>query len=89
MYIAMNRFKVRPEDQEAFKKRWLERNVYLKTVPGFVSFHLLQGPIREDHVLYASHTVWGAYADFEVWTRSEQFRAAHAGAGSGLSLIHI
>ena len=43
MYIAMNRFKVRPEDQEAFKKRWLERNVYLKTVPGFVSFHLLQG----------------------------------------------
>jgi len=86
MYIAMNRFKVRPEEQEAFTNRWLDREVYLKTVPGFVSFHLLQGPAREDHVLYASHTVWRSYDDFEGWTRSEQFRAAHAGAGSGKSL---
>jgi heme-degrading monooxygenase HmoA len=86
MYIAMNRFKVRPEEQEAFTSRWLERDVYLKTVPGFVAFHLLKGPERDDHVLYASHTVWRSYADFEGWTRSEQFRAAHAGAGSGRSL---
>ncbi len=86
MYIAMNRFKVRPEEQEAFTNRWLERDVYLKTVPGFISFHLLQGPAREDHVLYASHTVWRSYADFEAWTRYEQFRAAHTGAGAGKSL---
>ena len=86
MYIAMNRFKVRPEEQEAFKSRWLDREVFLNTVPGFVVFHLLQGPAREDHVLYASHTVWRSLADFECWTRSEQFRAAHAGAGSGRSL---
>ncbi len=86
MYIAMNRFKVRPEEQDAFVARWLDRDVHLKTVPGFVAFHLLRGPAREDHVLYASHTVWRAYDDFEAWTRSEQFRAAHAGAGSGKSL---
>jgi len=86
MYIAMNRFKVRPEEQERFKTRWLDREVYLKTVPGFVSFQLLQGPDREDHVLYASHTIWRSHADFEAWTRSEQFRAAHAGAGSGRPL---
>ena len=86
MYIAMNRFKVRPEEQEAFTDRWLDRDVHLKIVPGFVSFQLLQGPAREDHVLYASHTVWRSYEDFEAWTRSEQFRAAHAGAGSGKSL---
>lgn len=86
MYIAMNRFKVRPEEQEAFRTRWLEREVFLKSVHGFVSFHLLQGPEREDHVLYASHTVWDSHASFEGWTRSEQFRAAHAGAGSGRSL---
>lgn len=47
MYIAMNRFKVRPEEQEAFKARWFDREVYLKTVPGFVAFHLLQGPDRQ------------------------------------------
>lgn len=86
MYIAMNRFKVRPEEQEAFQNRWFDREVYLTTVPGFVAFHLLQGPTREDHVLYASHTVWASHADFEAWTKSEQFRAAHAGAGSGRSL---
>jgi len=86
MYIAMNRFKVRPEEQEAFVNRWLERDVFLKTVPGFETFHMLKGPVREDHVLYASHTVWRSYSDFEAWTKSEQFRAAHSGAGSGRSL---
>ncbi len=86
MYIAMNRFRVRPEEQAAFRARWLERDVYLKTVPGFVAFHLLHGPARDDHVLYASHTVWRSFADFEAWTRSEQFRAAHATAGGGRAL---
>jgi heme-degrading monooxygenase HmoA len=86
MYIAMNRFKVKPEEQEAFTQRWLERDVLLKTVPGFVAFHLLRGPEREGHVLYASHTVWRCQEDFDGWTRSEQFRSAHAGAGSGKTL---
>jgi heme-degrading monooxygenase HmoA len=86
MFIAMNRFKVRLEEQEAFTQRWLDRDVYLKTVPGFVSFHLLQGPAREDHILYASHTIWRSHADFEGWTGSEQFRAAHANTGGGKSL---
>jgi len=86
MYIAINRFKVRPEEQEAFRRRWLDRDVYLKTMPGFVAFHLLHGPAREDHVLYASHTVWRSYADFEAWTHSDHFRAAHARAGEGRAL---
>jgi len=32
-------------------------------------------------VLYSSHTVWKSYAEFEAWTRSDAFRAAHRGAG--------
>jgi heme-degrading monooxygenase HmoA len=86
MFIAMNRFKVVPEEQEAFTRRWLDRDVYLKTVPGFVSFHLLRGPELDDYVLYASHTIWRSHEDFIAWTRSEAFRAAHAGAGGGKSL---
>lgn len=86
MYIAMNRFKVRPSETEAFKERWLNRDVHLKDVSGFVAFHLLQGPVREDHVLFASHTVWRSLADFENWTRSEQFRSAHARADQGKAL---
>ncbi len=86
MFIAMNRFRVRKGDEEAFETRWRERDSHLHTVPGFVEFHLLKGPEREDHVLYASHTLWASQADFEAWTRSEAFRAAHRNAGEGRSL---
>lgn len=57
---------------------------------GFVAFHLLCGPERDDHVLYASHSVWPSLEGFEAWTRSEQFRAAHADGGSGkpLTITH-
>jgi heme-degrading monooxygenase HmoA len=37
-------------------------------------------------VLYASHSVWRSQKRFEAWTRSEAFRKAHAGAGSGKPL---
>lgn len=81
MYIAMNRFKVRPEATETFEKIWLERDSHLKELPGFVEFNLLRGPERDDHVLYSSHTIWRSYDDFIAWTRSDAFRAAHANAG--------
>jgi len=86
MYIAMNRFKVLPGAEEAFEKVWLEREVHLDRVPGFVEFHLLRGPGAEDHTLYASHTVWRSQAAFEDWTRSEAFRMAHRGAGGNKPL---
>jgi heme-degrading monooxygenase HmoA len=81
MYIAMNRFKVALGSESAFEEVWLNRDTHLKEVPGFVEFHLLKGPQRDDHVLYASHTVWANHAAFEAWTRSDAFRAAHRNAG--------
>ncbi|MFT8809379.1 antibiotic biosynthesis monooxygenase family protein [Gluconobacter sp.] len=86
-YIAMNRFKVAQENAEAFEKRWLDREILLKTVPGFVSFQFLQGPTQDDLTLYTSHTVWESYDAFLGWTRSEQFRQAHTGAGGGRTLM--
>ncbi|GBU16324.1 MULTISPECIES: antibiotic biosynthesis monooxygenase [Methylobacterium] len=77
MFIAMNRFQVLKDETQAFEQVWLTRESTLHELPGFVEFHLLRGPDREDHVLYASHTVWESKADFEAWTRSEQFRQAH------------
>src|ERR1700730_5957499 len=82
MFIAMNRFKVRKGEELAFETRWQQRDTHLHTVPGFVEFHLLKGPERDDHVLYASHTIWRSHAAFEAWTRSEAFRAAHRDAGA-------
>jgi heme-degrading monooxygenase HmoA len=81
MYIAMNRFKVLKDRAADFENVWFSRESYLHELPGFVAFHLLKGPEREDHVLYSSHTVWQSHADFEAWTKSDAFRTAHARAG--------
>jgi heme-degrading monooxygenase HmoA len=82
MFIAMNRFRVARGQEEAFERVWLNRDSQLNRVPGFVEFHLLKGPEAEDHTLYASHTVWQSKATFEAWTKSEEFRTAHARAGN-------
>jgi len=90
MYIAMNRFRVALGSELDFEKVWLSRDVHLRQVPGFAEFHLLRGPAQEDHVLYASHTVWHSYEDFEAWTRSDAFRLAHANAGqSGTRSLYL
>mgnify|MGYP001392230637 CR=1 FL=1 len=81
MYIAMNRFKVIKGAEADFETIWRTRQTRLPEMKGFVEFAMLKGPEREDHVLYASHTVWQTKADFEAWTKSEQFRQSHARAG--------
>src|SRR5277367_5960299 len=86
VYIAMNRFSVLPGQEDAFEAVWMNRESHLDGVPGFVSFHLLRGPSSDDHTLYASHTVWNSHADFEAWTKSEAFRAAHNRAGDNKPL---
>ena len=90
MFIAMNRFRIAPGFETGFEAVWRERESYLTEVPGFESFALLKGPEHDDHVLYASHTVWESRAAFEAWTRSEQFRKAHgqANAPKGTYLGH-
>jgi heme-degrading monooxygenase HmoA len=81
MFIAMNRFRVMPGAEAEFEELWLSRDSKLNTVPGFVEFRLLRGPQKEDHTLYASHTIWANREAFEGWTRSEAFRMAHRNAG--------
>jgi heme-degrading monooxygenase HmoA len=81
MFVAMNRFRIPPGQEAAFEQLWLGRDTHLAGVPGFIAFHLLRGPRAEDHTLYSSHTQWRSRADFEAWTRSDAFRAAHKDAG--------
>lgn len=81
MFVAMNRFRVSLGREEEFETLWRNRKSRLDEMDGFVSFHLLRGPEREDHRLYASHTVWADEAAFRAWTTSEQFRDAHRDAG--------
>ncbi len=81
MFIAMNRFKVLKGHEAAFEAVWKGRDSRLHELDGFQGFTLLRGPEREDHTLYASHTLWSDRAAFEAWTRSEQFRESHKDAG--------
>ncbi len=86
MFIAMNRFKVTKGSEHDFEQIWLTRETHLEDVPGFIDFHLLKGPERDDYVLYASHSKWRSEENFIAWTKSEAFRKAHARAGSNKPL---
>lgn len=86
MFIAMNRFQVKKGSEQAFETLWATRESYLGELPGFIEFHLLRGPDAEDHRLYSTHTLWADKAAFENWTKSEQFRKAHARAGGNKPL---
>lgn len=86
MFVAMNRFKVLKGSEADFETVWRGRDSRLKEMEGFEGFHLLRGPEAEEHVLYASHTIWRSRAAFEAWTRSEQFRDAHRNAGANKPL---
>lgn len=81
MFIAMNRFRVRRGAEDAFAAVWQNRDSHLKSVPGFVEFHLLKGPSDDAHTLFASHTIWASREAFLDWTRSQAFRDAHKHAG--------
>lgn len=80
-FIAMNRFQVRAGHEGDFEAMWRERESRLKEVPGFREFRLLKGPEGDGYRLYSSHVIWDSQADFEAWTKSEQFRDAHRNAG--------
>lgn len=86
MFIAMNRFQVTKGRETDFEKVWQSRDSRLNEMQGFQEFKLLKGPEHEDHTLYSSFTIWSSKDDFEAWTKSEQFRAAHRNAGSNDNL---
>lgn len=89
MYIAMNRFRIKPGCEQDFIDIWKSRETHLDTVPGFKEFNLLQGPSSDECTLFASHTTWESKQDFINWTESEQFRKAHAGAGGKSKEVYL
>ncbi|MEM1275977.1 MAG: antibiotic biosynthesis monooxygenase [Pseudomonadota bacterium] len=86
MFVAMNRFRVVKGQEDAFETVWRDRETRLDEMEGFKSFNLLRGATKDDHTLYASHTIWSSREAFEAWTRSQQFRDAHKDAGQNKPL---
>ncbi|NHN91435.1 antibiotic biosynthesis monooxygenase family protein [Acetobacter sicerae] len=83
MFIAMNRFKVRPDSEDMFLSRWLDREVSLRDVPGFVTIRFMKGEVYDTYILYASETTWASREAFDDWKQSDAFRTAHRTAGQG------
>ncbi len=86
MFVVVNRFKVLPHKEADFRRRWLDRDVLLDTVPGFLIIQFLKGGTYPDHVAYASHASWASREAFEAWRGSDLFQTAHKDAGKGESL---
>lgn len=74
MFVAMNRFSVKPERSDDFERAWRERESYLEEVPGFIRFALLRGDVPGEFI---SHSTWESREAFKAWTQSEAFHKAH------------
>ena len=65
---------------------WQSRNSSLDSVPGYHSFKLLrEASVNNDSgdsTLYSTLTLWEDEKSFRDWTKSENFRQAHANAGA-------
>ena len=81
VFVAMNRFKVRPGKEAALEKQWAERESELKEMPGFTTFLLLRrdAVTPDDGYNYSTYTVWENRAAFDNWRATKK----------KLSLIHI
>src|SRR5258708_35284143 len=81
--MVVNGLQEKEGSEKVFETIWAApRESYLGSMVGFVEFHLLKGPVADDHTLYSTHTTWADKAAFEAWTKSEEFRRAHARAGN-------
>ena len=56
MFIAMNRFQVIRGEEDAFEQVWLNRDVHLDGVPGFIEFHLLRGEAQDGVIIKVVQT---------------------------------
>ncbi|MDT2022178.1 antibiotic biosynthesis monooxygenase [Methylocella sp. CPCC 101449] len=87
MFVAMNRFRVIPERANDFEATWLKRESYLHEMEGFMTFQLLRGAEKPDHVLFSSYTLWRTRQHFDAWVQSAQFAASHKRAGNSQPTI--
>ena len=78
MIVVQNRFEIADGHEEQFVDRFANREGAIEQFDGFRNFKLLE-PATEETTTYVSMTEWDSLDDFEAWTESEAFEAAHDG----------
>ena len=81
MFIVMNRITVSEGRQQDFEKTFTERDRAVDLMPGFVDLQVLRPAEGRTYVL----TRWKTREDFQKWTESEAFVAAHRKQSPGLA----
>jgi heme-degrading monooxygenase HmoA len=82
MFIIMNRITVPEGRQQDFEKTFTERDRAVDLMPGFVDLQVLRPAEGRTYVVL---TRWKTREDFQKWTESEAFVAAHRKQSPGLS----
>ncbi|HEX8888775.1 MAG TPA: antibiotic biosynthesis monooxygenase [Pyrinomonadaceae bacterium] len=82
MFIVMNRITVTEGREADFEKTFTERDRAVDLMSGFVDMQVLRP--AEGHT-YIVLTRWKSREDFENWTHSEAFIAAHRKQSPGLA----
>ncbi len=78
MFVVMNRMIVPKDLREQFEVAFLTRAGAIDRRPGFVRLEILR-PTDGDEYVIMSH--WNSAADFEGWTKSEEFAEGHRRVG--------
>ena len=78
MIVVQNRFEIAEGYEDQFLERFANREGAIEAAEGFRNFKLLR-PATEETTTYVSLSEWDSLADFEAWTESEAFAAAHEG----------
>lgn len=78
MIVVQNRFEIADGYEEQFLERFANREGAIEAFDGFRRFRLLE-PATAETATFVSMTEWDSLADFEAWTESDAFEAAHDG----------
>lgn len=81
MFIVSNTIKAKPGNEENVLKRF-ERLAGLENVPGFIMLNILKTKATQDYDEFTICSKWGSQEAHEAWTKTESFRASHAGPRS-------
>ena len=75
MIVVANRIQVAKGHEAMFEMRFRDREYTVSRLPGFIRNEVLR-PVRGD--VYIVKTYWRSMEDFERWTKSDEFKQAHA-----------
>lgn len=82
MLVVMNRITVAEGREADFEKTFMERDRAVDQMPGFIDLQVLRPTEGRTYIVL---TRWKSRQDFDKWTQSEAFIAAHRKQSPGLA----